>query len=95
MSVHSWNILGKFKIPFVKVNNVSLLPRDWPISSEGSKHDLQRKREKRMRNMADVEVAVGDDLRRKPYSMASLDNDWYAVLGGIQRDLKTICRSIP
>lgn len=59
--------------------------RDWPISSEGSKHELQRKREKRMRNMADVEVAVGDDLRRKPYSMASLDNDWYAVLGGIQR----------
>ena len=86
--------MGKFKIPFVKVNNVSLLPRDWPISSEGSKHDLQRKREKRMRNMADVEVAVGDDLRRKPYSIASLDNDWYAVLGGIQRDLKTICRSI-
>ena len=28
---------------------------------------------------------MGDDLRRKPYSMASLDNDWYAVLGGIKR----------
>ena len=32
-----------------------------------------------------LQVAVGDDLRRKPYSMASLDNDWYSVLGGIKR----------
>ena len=38
---------------------------------------------------------MGDDLRRKPYSMSSLDNDWYAVLGGIKRDFWIIDHCIP
>ena len=38
---------------------------------------------------------MGDDLRRKPYSMASLDNDWYAVLGGIKRDFWIIYHFLP
>ena len=66
MCIHG-KIDWKFKMQlpvFVNQKTLSLSyelylhPRDWPISSEGSKHELQRKREKRMRKMADVEVGL-------------------------------------
>jgi hypothetical protein len=58
--------------------------RDWPISSEGLSSKTKREH-KMLHEGEDVEVAVGNNVRHKPYSMASLDNDWYAVFSGVVR----------
>ena len=84
MCIHG-KIGGKLKMQFpVLVNQktprisheIYLHLRDWPISSEGSKHELQRKREKRIRKMADVEVglrlAVNENL--KAYEWPAIHN---------------------
>ncbi len=35
--------------------------------------------------LEDLEVSVGSDHRHKPYSTASLDNDWYGVFSRLRR----------